>query len=271
LKSKSPASAGKGRPGPPVVLTVAGSDNSSGAGIQADLRTVESLGCFALTAVTCVVAEIPGKVTAIQPVQARVVREQIRLSLAGFPVAAIKTGMLFSRSIISAVVAEIASARGIPLVVDPVMIASSGDPLLRPDAIRLYRQRLLPLATLITPNIDELAFLSGRSILTVDQMEAAGRQLVNEFGCSVLCKGGHLQADPGLDLLITPESIQVLRGTFRKGAETHGSGCTYSAAIAAGLAGGLSLSGAVVQGKRSIQKAIDCRYRWRGVEALAIP
>src|SRR5688500_18973067 len=144
----------------PVALSIAGSDNSAGAGAQADLKTISALGGYGVTAITCVVAEVPGKVAAIQPMTPAIVREQIRLLLRAFPVAAIKTEMLFSSELIEAVCATLTeyfdeTDRGIPLVVDPVMVATSGDSLLQDDAVRLYRERLLPMATLITPNLDE--------------------------------------------------------------------------------------------------------------------
>ncbi|MEI6340194.1 MAG: hydroxymethylpyrimidine/phosphomethylpyrimidine kinase, partial [Verrucomicrobiota bacterium] len=139
----------------PVVLTIAGSDNSAGAGVQADLKTFSHFGCYGLTAITCVVAEVPGKVSAIQPVKPEIVAEQIALGFAAFPVGAVKTGMLFSTPIIE-VVAEILDAKKTRLVIDPVMVASSGDPLLKKSAIAAYRRMLFPLATLVTPNLDEL-------------------------------------------------------------------------------------------------------------------
>jgi hydroxymethylpyrimidine/phosphomethylpyrimidine kinase len=150
----------------PVVMTIAGSDNSAGAGAQADLKTMSALGVYGVTAITCVVAEVPGKVSAIQAVEPRIVAEQIRLLFEAFPIAAVKTGMLYSREIIATVcdTLEECFARGGPrpfLVVDPVMVATSGEPLLRNDAVALYRERLFPLAGIITPNLDEVRTLLG--------------------------------------------------------------------------------------------------------------
>src|SRR5437763_7039269 len=144
----------------PIALTIAGSDSSAGAGIQADLKTFSALGVYGLTAVTCVVAEIPGKVSRVEPVNARIVREQIEVLVRNFPIGAIKTGLLCSVAIISAVAEAIGKTyrtrrRHIPLVIDPVMIATSGDRLLEPPAIDAYKDQLFPLATLITPNLDE--------------------------------------------------------------------------------------------------------------------
>src|SRR6478672_7976089 len=144
-----------------VALTIAGSDCSAGAGLQADLKTFSALGVFGVTAVTCVVAEVPGKVSRIDPVDTRNVRQQVELLLASFPVGAIKTGLLFSAAVVDLVASILAKrAAKIPLVVDPVMVATSGDPLLQSPAIKSYQTRLFPLATLITPNLPEAAALS---------------------------------------------------------------------------------------------------------------
>src|SRR5215210_2949616 len=181
---------------PPVALTIAGSDNSAGAGAQADLKTFTALGVYGLTAITCVVAEVPGKVSAIQPVASEIVAEQIQLSLGAFPVAAVKTGMLYSREIIATVcdvLEKLPLAARPPLVVDPVMVATSGDLLLQRDAVELYQTRLFPKAALVTPNLDEARELVGRSIDNREEMERAGKELAERFGCAWLLKGGHLR------------------------------------------------------------------------------
>ena len=155
----------------PVALTIAGSDCSAGAGLQADLKTFSALGVYGLTAVTCVVAEVPGKVGRIQAIEAANVREQIELLLENFPVAAVKTGLLLSPEIV-ALVAEIFAARAaqkIPLVIDPVMVATSGAALLQPEAVAIYRAQLFPLATLLTPNMAEAAALIGRPVRTTSR------------------------------------------------------------------------------------------------------
>src|SRR4051812_6433779 len=179
----------------PVALSIAGSDNSAGAGAQADLKTMSALGVYGVTAITCVVAEVPGKVTAIQPIEPRIVAEQIRLLFEAFPIGAVKTGMLYSREIISTVadtLEECFAGRPVPLVVDPVMVATSGDPLLQTDAIALYRERLFPHATLVTPNLDEVRTLLGRPITSLNEMRRAGSELAAQFATSFLIKGGHL-------------------------------------------------------------------------------
>lgn len=253
---------------PPVVLTIAGSDNSCGAGAQADLKTITALGGYAQTAITCVVAEVPGHVEAIQPMKPAIVAAQIRLSLEAFPVAAAKTGMLFSRGIIEAVAEALEAVPHLPLVVDPVMVASSGDPLLEPAAIAAYRRKLFPRATLVTPNLDELRILSGLPCRSLDEMEKAGRDLVERHGCAFLLKGGHLGTRNATDILVTPSGSEYFSAPFRRGFATHGTGCTYAAAIAAGLAHGMSLSAAVGMAKEYITAAIQAGLRWVKTAAL---
>lgn len=249
-------------PALPVTLTIAGSDNSAGAGIQADLKTMSALGVYGVTAVTCVVAEVPGRVSAIQPIAPGIVAEQIRLLHAAFPVAAMKTGMLYSREIIEAVAGALADV-SIPLVVDPVMVATSGDALLRGDAVALYRERLIPRALVVTPNLDEVETLLGRRVANVREMREAGRELVAEFGVGFLIKGGHLRGATATDLLCEAGgAVHEFSAPFVAGVSTHGTGCTYSAAIAAGLAKGLPLAGAVAEAKRFVTRAVTNFLRW---------
>ncbi len=253
----------------PVGLTIAGSDNSAGAGIQADLKTMSALGVYGVTAITCVVAEVPGKVSAIQPIEPGIVAEQIRLLFQAFPVAALKTGMLFSRPIIEAVLEELrprlSGANAPALVVDPVMVATSGDSLLKPEAIALYREELLPLATLATPNMDEIRVLLDWSAppATVGDLERAGRNLVERYGCAFLVKGGHLRGTDATDLLIERDgTISNFTAPYVHGVSTHGTGCTTSAAVVAGLAKGLSLKEAVREAKAFVHNAITNFLRW---------
>jgi len=253
----------------PVVLSIAGSDNSCGAGAQADLKTITALGCYAQTAITCVVAEVPGRVSAIQAVRPDIVAKQVRLSLAAFPVAAMKTGMLYSTAIIRAVSAEFGRLKKLPpVVVDPVMVASSGDPLLRPSAISAYKKLLFPIAALVTPNLDELRILSGMPCRDLPEMKAAGRKLAEKFGVPFLLKGGHLQARLAVDILAMPGEAIEFQSPFVRGADTHGTGCTLSSAIAAGLAQGLPLPEAVGRAKAYITEAIETRLRWKKTSAL---
>jgi hydroxymethylpyrimidine/phosphomethylpyrimidine kinase len=248
----------------PVALTIAGSDSSAGAGAQADLKTFSALGVYGLTAITCVVAEMPGKVTRIQDIGPAIVLEQLEVLLAGFPIAAIKTGMLFSSGIISVVAKALAErAQKIPVVVDPVMVATSGDALLQKGAIARYENELFPLATLITPNLDEAAQLFGESIRTITRMRTAGKKLVKKYGVPILLKGGHLSGDQAIDLLFVGNRIIEFSAPFVRGVSTHGTGCTYSAAISAGLASGLSLEESVGRGKQFVSQAIAQHFSWK--------
>jgi len=257
---------------PPVTLTIAGSDCSSGAGIQADLKTFSTFGCYGLTAVTCVVAEVSAKVISIQPVELPIIRDQILTLLESFPVAAIKTGMLFSTPIIE-MVAEILSdlENPLPLVIDPVMVASSGDPLLEPEALIAYREKLFPLATLITPNLDELLLMtkSSSQYRSLNSMKEAGKKFLEELNVPLLLKGGHLQNDVATDiLLMTDGSEETFTAPFYQDRETHGTGCTYSAAITAGLARGASLFEAITEAKKFITHAIAHGFQWERIAAL---
>ena len=254
----------------PVVLTIAGSDSSCGAGAQADLKTFGALGCHGLTAITCIVAEIPGNVRSIQAVKPEIVRDQLEVMLAAYPVTAIKTGMLFSVPIIQ-VVADVLGRmkKRPPLVIDPVMVASSGDPLLKAGAIAAYGKLLFPMATLITPNLDELGMLTGFRPSSLPEMLAAGKRLTAATGVAVLLKGGHLRGSAATDLLLSPDWAEhSYSAPFVRGVETHGTGCTYSAAIAAGLAKGLTLPKAVGEAKKFVTRAIKGSRTWGRVGAL---
>jgi hydroxymethylpyrimidine/phosphomethylpyrimidine kinase len=252
----------------PVALTIAGSDNSAGAGAQADLKTMSALGVYGVTAITCVVAEVPGKVSMIQPIEPRIVAEQIRLSFEAFPIGALKTGMLYSCEIIGAVCETLTdclakSSRPVPIVVDPVMVATSGDPLLKRDAVALYCDRLFPMSTLVTPNLDEVRTLLGRPVTSLEEMRTAGQELAATYGRAFLIKGGHLRLDPAIDLLCLPDgSAEEFSAPFIQGISTHGTGCTYAAAITAGLAKGLSLRDAVAEAKQYLAKAVAHFLRW---------
>lgn len=232
------------------------------------MRTITSLGGYALTAVTCVVAEVPGKVEAIEAVSPRLVEAQVRLGFEAFPVGAVKTGMLYSAEIVRAVVGALRD-HDVPLVVDPVMVASSGDPLSEDSAVAAYREELIPLATLVTPNLGELAILAGRDIRDFAELEAAGKEVAARSGTAFLLKGGHLAGEIARDVLVTPDgSRQVFEAPFVEDVDPHGTGCTYSAAIALGLASGLSLGDAINRAKEFITKAIRERHRWGNTEIL---
>jgi hydroxymethylpyrimidine/phosphomethylpyrimidine kinase len=252
----------------PVALTVAGSDCSAGAGIQADLKTFTALGVYGLTAVTCIVAEVPGKVSRIEPVTARMVREQLEVLLKNFRVGAIKTGLLCSAEIVCAIGQAIQdgekkTARSIPVVVDPVMVATSGDKLLEPEGVEAYKNNLFPLATLITPNLVEAASLLETTISDRRQMEGAAKALAKKYHASILLKGGHLRGDNAIDLLFHQGELTEFSAPFVRGVETHGTGCTYSAAITAGLASGFSLEQAIKRAKKFVTESIAQHLRWK--------
>ena len=255
----------------PVALTIAGSDCSAGAGLQADLKTFRAFQVYGLSAVTCVVAEVPGRVSRLDPVDVANVRQQIELCLTNFPVKAIKTGLLCSAAIASTVADALEKhAPAIPLVVDPVMVATSGDILLEPDAIELYRTRLFPRATLVTPNMGEAAALMKSPVRNLEDMRAAGIRLAEEFGTRFLIKGGHLKAERAVDLLIGDREMREFTAPFVAGVSTHGTGCTYSAAITAGLALGDSLAEAIAGAKEFVSRAIRDHFTWGKIDALRL-
>jgi hydroxymethylpyrimidine/phosphomethylpyrimidine kinase len=250
----------------PVALTIAGSDSSAGAGIQADLKTFSALGVYGLTAITCVVAETPGKVSRIEPVSAELVHEQINVLAKGFPIAAIKTGLLCSAEIIKTVADAIIDLRRrnnrVPLIVDPVIIATSGDQLLQPEAIKVYESELFPLATLLTPNLDEAEKLVGQPVHDLQTMRNAGKQMQKKYGVSILLKGGHLAGSHTVDLLFAGSKISQFSAPFVQEVATHGTGCTYSAAITARLAAGLPLEDAIRRAKKFVTASIAQHFRW---------
>jgi len=216
-----------------------------------------------------VVAETPGKVAKIEPLPARMVRKQIELLSENFPIRAIKTGLLCSAEIVTTVartmveLSDDAEMR-ISLVVDPVMLATSGAPLLRADAIKLYENELFPLASVITPNLPEAGKLLRRTITDFNGMRKAGKDLEKRYGVPVLLKGGHLDGEHAIDLLFSDDNVIDFQEPFIHDVSTHGTGCTFSAAITAGLAAGLRLEDAIARAKKFITAAISQRFRWRG-------
>jgi hydroxymethylpyrimidine/phosphomethylpyrimidine kinase len=196
------------------------------------------------------------------------VREQLEVLLKNFRVGAIKTGLLCSAEIVCAVAQTVQAggrktARSIPFVVDPVMIATSGDNLLEPEAVEAYKNKLFPLATLITPNLDEAALLLGTTIIDRKQMENAAKALAKKYHASILLKGGHLRGDNAIDLLFHRGELTEFSAPFVRGVETHGTGCTYSAAITAGLASGFSLEQAIKRAKEFVTESIALHLRWK--------
>ncbi|MEN9674402.1 MAG: hypothetical protein RIS76_298 [Verrucomicrobiota bacterium] len=246
----------------PVALTIAGSDSGGGAGLQADLRTWAALGVHGTTAVTCVTAQNPRAVLAVQAMTAAVVVSQIEAVASELPPAAVKTGMLFNASIIRAVAGWFRAAKRPPLVVDPVMVATSGARLLQPSAMKALVEELMPQACLVTPNADEAALLTGRPLRTLEDLREAARTLFFRHGCAVLVKGGHLRQLPrATDVFFDGETEWVLSAPFVRGVATHGTGCTYSAAIAGYLALGLPLTASVELAKNHITQSIHQSVR----------
>jgi len=241
----------------PIALTIAGSDSGGGAGIQADLKTFAAFGVHGTSAITCVTAQNPRGVTGIQPIRAELVRRQIDAVFAELRPDAVKTGMLFSTEIINVVADFFANGKRPPLVVDPVMVATSGAILLKSTAMRALKERLLPLAALVTPNLDEAEILVGRKLRSLGDLQDAAREIHTRFGCAALVKGGHLRTTAGaVDAFFDGHTLRLLRARRVPGVSTHGTGCTYSAAVTALLARGHELLPAVELAKRHITRAI---------------
>jgi hydroxymethylpyrimidine/phosphomethylpyrimidine kinase len=244
-----------------LALTIAGSDCSSGAGIQADLKTMQHFHVHALTAVTCVVSETPLVVRRVHAVPVEVVADQVELLLESYPIGAVKTGMLFSAAHVAAVAQLLHRYPAIPLVVDPVMIASTGDPLIEDDAIAAYRELLLPRATVITPNLPEAECLLGQRI-DAHELERAAAALATAFDTAILLKGGHLEQEDCVDLLYHQGRVTRFSSPRWPTAASHGTGCTLSAAIAAHLALGEDLVTACQQGKEWINQTLRHSLSW---------
>ena len=255
---------------PTVVLTIAGSDCSGGAGAQADLKVFQHFEIYGLSAITCVVAETPREVGSVHPVPPEIVAEQVSMLLRTYPVAAVKTGMLYSRAHIEAVAGALDGYAG-PLVVDPVMMASTGDPLIEPEAIDAYRTLLFPKAAVITPNLDEAAELVGRKLKSQQDMEEAAAQLHKEFGVPVVIKGGHLKTKECHDLLYEKEHhVTWMEGPRIDTPASHGTGCSFAAALAAGLAEGMPLGDAVTRAKWFLLFALQQSLVWKDGEGKSV-
>lgn len=243
----------------PVALTIAGSDSGGGAGIQADLLSFAAQGVYGTTALTCVTAQNPEGVSAVHPCPPETVSAQISQVFAYYPVGAVKTGMLFDVPTLRAVIGALADHGRIPLVVDPVMVASSGARLLREDAIGALREELIPLATVITPNLDEAEILLGRRLRETEIGRMAdAAELARKLGVAVLLKGGHGEGDALVDLLVDAGGrvLATCRATRVANVDTHGSGCTLSAAFAARLALGDSLPDAFATSHAYLQRGL---------------
>lgn len=239
-------------------LTIAGSDSCGGAGLQADIKTMSALGCYACSVVTAVTAQDTLRVHQVMDVPVAMVVSQLHAVLADISPLAIKTGMIGNAEIAAAVAVELEKAPRVPLVVDPVMVATSGDPLMRAGTLNIVTGRLLPLATIVTPNIPEAEAMADMKIVSDgDVWTAAARILA--FGCkAVLIKGGHAEGTTKTDRLLTADGTrhEYCSATINT-PNTHGTGCTLSSAITAFLARGCRLEEAVGKAKEYLEKALD--------------
>jgi len=239
------------------VLIVAGSDSSAGAGIQADIKTVMALGGYATTAITALTAQNSLGVAAVLPVGPDFVRRQIEAVLADIGADAIKTGMLVDAAIVETVADALETlAPNVPLVVDPVIVATGGTALLDEPGIERLRRRLIGRAAVVTPNVPEAAMLTGLTVVDLDGMRRAADALLRLGARAVVVKGGHLPGAMLTDLVVTPRGSFVLRARRQKSRATHGTGCTYASAIAAGLAQGLAPRPAIERAHAFVQQAI---------------
>jgi len=257
---------------PPRILTIAGSDSSGGAGIQADIKTITMLGGYAMSAITTVTAQNSVGVRAIAPMSGDVVAQQIAACVEDIGVDAIKLGMLHDAQIIEAVADGLRAVHSnVPVVLDPVMVATSGAVLIADEAIELMRERLFARASLITPNLPELEHLSRRTLRSTDLVEQAARALIEEHGCAVLAKGGHTGGGAGggggggagkvLDILLVPggdEGVRTRQFQHSRvdSRHTHGTGCTLSAAIATLMGHGQPMEHAVQLARQFVRQAI---------------
>jgi hydroxymethylpyrimidine/phosphomethylpyrimidine kinase len=267
-------------PSVPSVLTIAGSDSSAGAGIQADLKTFAALGVYGTCAITAITAQNTLGVSAVQEMPPGIVAAQIEAVVTDIRPDAVKTGMLASGPIIEVVAAKVREHSLPNLVVDPVMVAKSGDRLLREDAVAALRELLLPLATVVTPNLPEAEALSGRPVRTDEDVRAAAEAIVRLGARAVVVKGGHRESAEATDVLYEGKAFREYTAPRIETASTHGTGCTFASAIAACLARGLPLADAVSEAKAYLTEALRRAYpiggghgpvnhfwRWWGTQA----
>jgi hydroxymethylpyrimidine/phosphomethylpyrimidine kinase len=238
------------------VLIIAGSDSGGGAGIQADIKTVTMLGGYAATAITAVTVQNTLGVTGVHPIPADVIEAQARAVLDDIGADAIKTGMLGDATTVEVVARVLASAQGVPAVIDPVMVAKGGAALLALDAVDAVRALLIPRAALLTPNAPEAQALTGLTVQTADDLRRAGEALLNLGAKAALMKGGHIAGDRVVDLLITPRGETAFEGERIDTRHTHGTGCTLASACAVGLAQGMELTAAVARAWDYVHEAM---------------
>lgn len=249
--SQAPAQTPRGR-----VLVIAGSDSGGGAGIQADIKTVTALGGYAATAITAVTVQNTLGVTGVHPIPLDVIAAQARAVLDDIGADAIKTGMLGDAAVVETVAAAIDHAGQVPAVVDPVMVAKGGAPLLAEAAIGAVKSLMIPRAALLTPNAPEAAALTGLTVETTDDLRRAGEALLGLGAKAVLMKGGHVAGNRVVDVLMTAEGETTFEGERIETRHTHGTGCTLASACAAGLAQGLPLEQAVARAWNYVHEAM---------------
>jgi hydroxymethylpyrimidine kinase/phosphomethylpyrimidine kinase len=254
-----------------VVLTIAGSDSGGGAGIQADLKAISAMGGWGASAVTCLTSQNLAGVRSVQPTDPAVLADQIDAVCEGFQVRAVKTGMLYSSDLIQVVVDRLRVHNAGPVVVDPVMVATSGAKLLQDSAIEILRDSLLPMASLVTPNLHEAEILAGIPVPDIPTMRASAGAISHLGAANVLVKGGHLE-DDAVDVLFDGTDLYELRAPrIPATTASHGTGCTLASAIATGLALGRSVPDAVADAKRLITDALERRCTLGGgIEALDV-
>jgi hydroxymethylpyrimidine/phosphomethylpyrimidine kinase len=241
-----------------TVLTIAGSDSGGGAGIQADLKTVSACGCYGMSVITAITAQNTQGVSDIFPLHLSTIEKQLDAVLEDIGADAVKIGMLHSSEVIALIAQKVKQFEIRNLVIDPVMVATSGDKLLQDEAITALKEKLLPLATVITPNIPEASILLGRKISSQSELPASAKELSNNGAVSIMLKAGHLSDDRLIDVLYDAEvdDFIYLESQRINTLNTHGTGCTLSSAIASYLAKGEDLKSAVEKGKHYIDNAI---------------
>lgn len=240
-----------------VVLSIAGSDSSGGAGIQADLKTVSALGCFGTTVITAITAQNTLGITGIHPIPVEFVIAQIKAVMNDSKPSAVKIGMVHSLELATAIAETLTYYRGVPIIFDPVMIASSGDRLIEDSTVITFKEQLFPLAEIITPNLDEAAILAEMDIKSLNDMKKAALRIL-QYGCnSVLIKGGHLEGSDLYDIYVHKNGDEhIFRSTRIDTINTHGTGCTLSSAIASFIALGNDLPMSIAKSKNYTHKAI---------------
>ncbi|RXF70679.1 bifunctional hydroxymethylpyrimidine kinase/phosphomethylpyrimidine kinase [Arcticibacter tournemirensis] len=239
------------------VLTIAGSDSGGGAGIQADLKTFSALGCFGASAITAITVQNTLGVTDIHSIPAAIAAGQIRAVMDDIKPSAIKIGMVHSAELAVTIASVLRDYPHVPVILDPVMVATSGDRLIQSETIEVLKKELFPLATLVTPNLDEAEILSSMKVRSVDEMKLAGAKILDTGCYGVLIKGGHLQGETLFDVYLENNGFeQIIRSELIATGNTHGTGCTLSSAIASFIARGYGLSDAVQKASQYIHKAI---------------